>query len=169
MSIESVTGFPSASTTKTSAATNAKTEKASDSMSLGKEDFLLLFMESLKNQDPMSPMDNAQMMQQLSQLGQMEAVANLKIAVDEMKESSLRNQINEGATLLGKNVVAYDTTGEAIIGVPSAYRINDGIIEYLVNNQIIEIGQIKEVGLQTTQPPGNNSDESTTETEKNMI
>lgn len=162
MAVESVTGFPSTSATTTSATT--KTQETNDAMSLGKEDFLLLFMESLKNQDPMSPMDNAQMMQQLSQLGQMEAVANLKIAVDEMKESALRNQVNEGAALLGKTVVAYDSKGDSIVGTPNAYRINDGIIEYLVNNQIVQIGQIKEVGIPTTTNPTNPT-ETTDETD----
>ena len=158
MTVESVTGFPSTTSAQKSTS-NTASEQANDSMSLGKEDFLLLFMESLKNQDPMSPMDNAQMMQQLSQLGQMEAVANLKIAVEEMKESSLRNQVNEGAALLGKTVVAYDGTGKSIVGTPNAYRINDGIIEYLVNNQIVQIGQIKEVGLQASEQPKQNTDE----------
>lgn len=167
MSVENEMGFPPVANTTTSAAT--KKTATNDSMSLGKEDFLLLFMESLKNQDPMSPMDNAQMMQQLSQLGQMEAVANLKIAVDEMKENSLRNQVNEGAALLGKTVVAYDETGKSIVGTPNAYRINDGIIEYLIDKQVVQIGQIKEVALQATSSAVHKSNETTVETETEKI
>jgi flagellar basal-body rod modification protein FlgD len=118
-----------------------------DSMSLDKEDFLKLFMESLKHQDPMSPMDNGAMMQQLSQLGQMEAVANLKLTVDEMKKAMLGSQIQQGSSLLGKEITAIDGQGSLVEGEAEELNINNGIIELLIGKKTIQIGQISKVGL----------------------
>lgn len=118
-----------------------------DNTSLDKEDFLKLFMESLKNQDPMSPMDNAAMMQQLSQLGQMEAVANLKLTVDKMADSLLGNQMQQGASLLDKEITAIDSAGALIKGKAEEMSINNGIIELLIGNKNIQIGQISKIGL----------------------
>ena len=140
---ESIAGFPT--TTLDTATSNTTGTASNDALSMDKEDFLLMFMETLKNQDPMDPMDNSDMMQQLSQLGQMEAVANLKLAVEEMKENSIRNQLSQGAALLDKTVAATDASGNSIVGKPTAYRINDGILEYLISNQVVQIGQIQEV------------------------
>lgn len=141
MDVGSITGQ------STMAATTNTTATKDNGMMMDKEDFLMLFMESLKNQDPMSPMDNNAMMQQLSQLGQMEAIANLKLTVDKMGESLLGNKIADAAALLGKTVVAEDSSGQKVIGTPTAYRLNEGVIEYLINKKVVQIGQIREVGV----------------------
>lgn len=131
---------------RTYTAPTAQTQQK-DSMSLDKEDFLKLFMESLKNQDPMSPMDNAAMMQQLSQLGQMEAVANLKITVDKMADSMLGNQVQQGAALLDKEITAIDSSGAVIKGNAEEVNINNGVIELLIGNKNIQIGQITKIAM----------------------
>lgn len=120
---------------------------SSDGLDLGKNDFLKLFMENLKHQDPMSPMDNAQMMQQMTQLGLMEGIQNMSMTINDMKESLMGSQLQQGAALLGKTVVAEGEDNQSIVGTPNAYRLNDGIVEYLINNKVVQIGQIKEVGI----------------------
>lgn len=143
MAVENVGGI-----TQTTVAQASQTNATNDALSLGKEDFLMLFMESLKNQDPMSPMDNAQMMQQLSQLGQMEAIANLKITVDEMKNSLLGSQIESGSSLLGKNITAFASDGSLIKGVAEKLNVNNGIVELLVQDKTVTIGQISNIELE---------------------
>jgi flagellar basal-body rod modification protein FlgD len=44
---------------------------------LDKDDFLKLFVAQLQHQDPMSPMDNDQMVAQMSQLSSVEQLTNL--------------------------------------------------------------------------------------------
>lgn len=142
--MDSVNAMTEAVQTAANTSTTSNTKGIMD-----KDDFLMLFMESLKNQDPMDPMDNTAMMQQLSQLGQMEAVANLQITVEKMQESLLGNKISESANLLGKTVVAIDSAGQKVVGTPTAYRLNNGLVEYLIGKNVVNIGQIQEVGLAT--------------------
>jgi len=130
--------------TPTSKKTTTKGEDVTSSM-LGKDDFLKLFMESLKNQDPFSPMESADMMQQLSQLGQMESIANLKSTVDSMKESLLGNQIEQGASFIGRDVKALDSEGKLVEGEVDKVTVNDDVISLLINNKSITIGQIMEI------------------------
>lgn len=127
--------------------TASEVAKANNPMMLGKDDFLMLFLESLKNQDPMSPMSNAEMMQQMSQLGQMEAIANLSITVDEMKSSLLGNQVQQGSSLLGKEITALDSEGNLIKGKPDELVVNNGVVELLINNKNVKIGQIASIGI----------------------
>jgi flagellar basal-body rod modification protein FlgD len=54
---------------------------------LGEEDFLKLLMTELKNQDPSSPMDNAQMMSQMAQLEAIQSNNNMEKAIREMSQS----------------------------------------------------------------------------------
>lgn len=123
----------------------APTKSNKDSMSMDKEDFLKLFLESLKNQDPMSPMENSDMMAQLSQLGQMEAVSNLSLTVNEMKNSLLGSQIQQGASMLGKQVTAFNSEGAVVNGKIDELSINQGMIEFLIGNKTIQMGQIAKV------------------------
>lgn len=125
--------------------TTTATKSNKDSMSMDKEDFLKLFLESLKNQDPMSPMENSDMMAQLSQLGQMEAVSNLSLTVNEMKNSLLGSQIQQGSSMLGKQVTAFDSEGAVVSGKITELSVNQGMIEFLIGNKTVQMGQIAKV------------------------
>lgn len=48
-----------------------------DQSIMGKDDFLKLFIEQLKNQDPTQPMDNSQLMTQMAQFSVVEQLTNL--------------------------------------------------------------------------------------------
>jgi len=125
-------------TTKTSQTTSQRT-------ALDKDDFLNLFVTSLQYQDPMSPMENSEMMQQMSQLGMMEAVTNMQETVKDLSNNLLGSQVQQGSSLLGKTVKGTDVEGKSAEGVVSKVQVNDGVLSLLVNNQSLKIGQISEV------------------------
>jgi flagellar basal-body rod modification protein FlgD len=54
---------------------------------LSEDDFLKLLMTELQNQDPSSPMDNAQMMSQMAQLEAIQSNNNMEKAIKEMSGS----------------------------------------------------------------------------------
>lgn len=118
-----------------------KTEE--DRSSLNYEDFLTLFVTSLQYQDPSAPMDNSEMMNQMSQIGFMQSVNEMKTTISDLKESVLGNQILEGTKLLDKKITATDSSGQIVNGTVEKIQMsNDGLLELLVNNKNITIGNV---------------------------
>ena len=67
--------------------------------------FLKLLVTQLKNQDPLSPMDNAQLTSQIAQINTVTGIATLNTSVQTLSSQFLQMQSLQGATLLGKDVV----------------------------------------------------------------
>lgn len=76
--------------------------------------FLSMMIAELQNQDPLNPMDNAQLLQQVSQIREIES--NLRLVTT--LESLVRAQnIVSGAVLVGRRVTGLDATGKTIQGL----------------------------------------------------
>ena len=85
------------------AAGNAADKAKSDS--LGQADFLLLMTTQLKNQDPLNPMDNAQMVSQLAQMSTVQGIEDLNKTVNGFSSSLTNDQILKGTALVGHQVL----------------------------------------------------------------
>jgi len=72
--------------------------------SLGKDDFLKLFVTQLRAQDPMKPMDSSQFTSQLAQFSSLEQLANLNTGIQNMLayQNSMQNTMAAG--LIGQKV-----------------------------------------------------------------
>jgi flagellar basal-body rod modification protein FlgD len=83
--------------------TAAATNKADDP---GSQDrFLKLLVTQLQNQDPLSPMDNAQLTSQIAQINTVSGIATLNTSVQGLSSQFLQMQTLQGASLVGKHVV----------------------------------------------------------------
>jgi flagellar basal-body rod modification protein FlgD len=67
--------------------------------------FLKLLVTQLKNQDPLSPMDNAQLTSQIAQINTVSGIATLNGSVQQLSSQFLQMQSLQGAALVGKDVV----------------------------------------------------------------
>ena len=67
--------------------------------------FLKLLVTQLKNQDPLAPMDNAQLTSQIAQINTVTGIATLNTSVQQLSTQFLQMQSLQGATLLGKDVI----------------------------------------------------------------
>lgn len=114
---------------------------------LDKDDFLKLLMTSLKYQDPMSPMENTEMMAQMAQLTTVEQITNMSKTIEKLSDALTGSKVQQGASFLGKNVKATDGAGQEISGMVDKVQVQDDVIQLLVQNKTIHIGQVKEVSL----------------------
>ena len=68
--------------------------------------FLKLLVTQLRNQDPMNPMENAELTTQLAQMSTVEGVNNLNATLDGLVSQFRSNQVVQGAALVGRQVLA---------------------------------------------------------------
>jgi flagellar basal-body rod modification protein FlgD len=67
--------------------------------------FLKLLTTQLQNQDPLSPMDNAQLTSQIAQINTVTGISALNTSVQGLASQFLQMQTLQGASLVGKNVI----------------------------------------------------------------
>jgi flagellar basal-body rod modification protein FlgD len=91
-------------TTSTSTATGSMDTSATQ------DRFLKLLVAQLNNQDPMNPMDNAQMTTQLAQINTVSGIEKLNQTVSSMVDQFSALQMMQGANLVGHEVVASGST-----------------------------------------------------------
>ncbi|SMP62303.1 flagellar basal-body rod modification protein FlgD [Neorhodopirellula lusitana] len=98
-------------TSSTAAATNFSSAELSGQLSttgtndgynsLGTDDFLALLVQELQNQDPLNPMDNADMVAQIGQIREIGATDELTGTLNSLSNNQ---QLVTASGLIGKNV-----------------------------------------------------------------
>lgn len=96
-------------------AASTSTSRAAAQKTVGKDEFLKLFVTQLKFQDPLKPMDSAGFTTQLAQFSSLEQLANLNDGMKSLllSQNSLQNALS--TNLIGKQVgfQAQDASGAA--------------------------------------------------------
>ena len=72
--------------------------------------FLKLLVAQLNNQDPMNPMDNAQMTSQMAQINTVSGIQQLNETMKNMSSQFGAMQVLQGSGLVGKNVLLDSNT-----------------------------------------------------------
>ena len=126
---------------------------------LGKDDFLRLFVEQLKAQDPLSPMDNNQFIAQSAQFTQLEQMTNLNTNITKFLEqqTSVLNSVlysqtsTQALSLVGKQVTAYvpndDGGYEKVEGIVDKITFNGSYQVLHVGGKEVFLEEIAEVGV----------------------
>ena len=84
-----------------SSSSAGKTAAASDAQ----DRFLKLLTTQLKNQDPLNPLDNAQMTSQLAQISTVDGITKLNATLQSLVNSSSQSQTLQAASLVGHGVL----------------------------------------------------------------
>jgi flagellar basal-body rod modification protein FlgD len=92
-------------TTSTTSSAAASSSLTSTSASGTQEQFLKLLTTQLQNQDPLSPMDNAELTSQIAQINTVSGIATLNTSVQGLSSQFLQMQTLQGAGLVGKSVI----------------------------------------------------------------
>ena len=108
----------------------------------GQQDFLQLLVTQLQNQDPLSPVEQDEMLAQLAQFSTLEQLETLNSSFEEMLQL---NQLTEGSQLLGQTVrYQGPTDAEPLEGTVTAIRSNNGI-ELTVNDTSVVLSDVIEL------------------------
>ena len=109
---------------------------------MGKDEFLKLFTNQLKNQDPMKPMDSSAFTAQLAQFSSLEQLFNINKGLEQLL--SFQSSLNNGmvAGFIGKTVVAQDGVTGKVKGV----SFDDGVTHLVLENgNKYTLGNIREL------------------------
>ena len=79
--------------------------KGSSVMAETEDRFLKLLTTQLRNQDPLNPMDNAQMTSQLAQMSTVSGIEKLNATLDTLVNNFGENQSMQAASMIGKSVL----------------------------------------------------------------
>ncbi|MBU3022153.1 flagellar hook assembly protein FlgD [Aestuariibacter sp. A3R04] len=120
---------------------------------LSQEDFFSLLTEQLANQDPSKPVDNDQMVAQMTSFTMAEGISQLNEKFESFAASMTSNQALQASSLIGQNVLVegnighMSQEGEGFSGV----LVNDKTIQDLkitIENQYGEIVKTIDAGTQ---------------------
>ena len=104
---------PSNTTSDPYAAINAAAKSASTTSTSAVDEqqnrFLKLLTTQLKNQDPLNPMDNAQMTSQLAQMSTVSGIEKLNSTLTSLVDSVGNSQSMNAASMIGKSVLVSGT------------------------------------------------------------
>lgn len=91
------------SVNQTQSADPASVISTSDAASADR--FLKLLVAQMQNQDPLSPMDNAQVTSQMAQINTVSGIEKLNATVQGLSNQFVQMQALQGASLVGHNVI----------------------------------------------------------------
>ena len=86
-------------------------KRAQKKNEFGKNDFLNLLSQQIKNQDPTKPMDQNKFVADLAQFSQLEQLTNINQAMEQKEQAQILNQKVTAANFLGKKIT---TSGNSI-------------------------------------------------------
>ncbi|MES2319290.1 MAG: flagellar hook assembly protein FlgD [Pseudomonadota bacterium] len=99
-----------------------KKEVVAGSVEADTDKFMTLLITQMKNQDPMNPLDNAQITSQLAQLSTVTGVNKLNTTLESLKASYQSSEALQAANMIGRGVLVAGgkvglSEGKAIMGV----------------------------------------------------
>lgn len=86
--------------------------------------FLKLLVTQLNNQDPLNPLDNAQLTSQLAQMSTVSGIEKLNGAVQSLLAQSGASQVLQSAALIGRTVLVPGKEAAVKNGVPEKFGID---------------------------------------------
>jgi flagellar basal-body rod modification protein FlgD len=130
---------------------------AYDNMKLG--DFVKLLTVEMQNQDPMNPMENSEILQQISQIRAIASNDKMSTTLTSLK---LQQDMVSGSAMLNQTVKAVDVNGLSITGKVDKVTLTDNKVQLHIGEHTVDLTSIAEIN------PSENSDDQIAESLASM-
>jgi flagellar basal-body rod modification protein FlgD len=100
-----ITGTNLLSTSGTTGTSSSTSATAKTDATASQDRFLKLLVAQLNNQDPMNPMDNAQMTSQIAQINTVSGIQQVNETLKGMSDQFASLQVLQGSSMVGRNVL----------------------------------------------------------------
>ena len=109
---------------------------------LNLDTFLTLMITELQNQDPLNPLDNAEILSQISQIREIEATSDLQETLDAVL---LGQNLSSATGMLKKRIDALDDQGSPVQGIVDRVTVAGGQIKLQVGTAQVDLQNVREV------------------------
>lgn len=113
------------------------------------DEFLGLLITELQNQDPLNPMDNAQMLTQISQIREIGSTNQL---TETLSTLAIGQELSMASNLIGKTVSALDTNANQVEGNVDRVSVQTDAedpsirkVSVHIGSSIVDISNIREI------------------------
>jgi flagellar basal-body rod modification protein FlgD len=104
--------------------------------------FIQMLVAELTQQDPTQPVDNSQILQQVSQIQSIESTQQLSSTLQSV---ALGQNLSTGSNLLGHTIVAMDDDGQQVMGQVTGVVVQNGVTKIQVGNSVIDLKNIWQI------------------------
>jgi flagellar basal-body rod modification protein FlgD len=104
-------------------------------------EFMDLLLAQLKNQDPMEPSSNKDMLAQFASITTVQELRKLTLGIEELSKAS---SFSYAAGLIGKDVTA-NVDDKVIAGIVDSVEVDAGAAVLLIGNQRIPIASVTNI------------------------
>ncbi len=111
--------------------------------------FLTLMITELQNQDPLNPLDNAEILQQISQIREIGATSRLTETLDAVL---LGQNLTSASSMIGKTVEALSDDAKNVRGVVDKVTVTDGEPRLHIGDKAVRLKNVKEIVAQADPP-----------------
>lgn len=134
-------------------AASAKAQTASSNDEINSDMFLRLLMEQIRNQDPLEPMNNDDMLAQLAQFSALEQMNNLNDSFGDLQYQMdfLNGNIDQlnfisAQGLIGRFVEGVNADGDSIKGTVESVTLQGSIVVLTVDGQTLPMTGVMNIG-----------------------
>ena len=127
---------------------NQAAKSSNDGKEMGKQDFLNLLMTQMANQDPLDPMDNSEMVQQIGQIREIGATDELTRTLSTLSSSQ---ELVTASSLIGKSVEGLAEDSSAVDGIVDRITVETSdenatrTVKVHVGGKTMDIKNIREI------------------------
>ncbi|MAT16736.1 MAG: flagellar hook capping protein [Planctomyces sp.] len=139
------------STNKTNAGNDFIDASETGFNALKPEDFMLMLITQLQNQDPTQPTSNEELLSQLSMMQSLTSNRDLSNTLEKLNASQLNTlasqQLNNAASLIGKSVEGENSGGQVVSGVVDRAYMSDGEVYLGIGDKSLPMSQVSGINL----------------------
>ena len=133
----------STSPVSSSAASNTSDSTGASALSsLNPQDFLNMLIAELQDQDPTQPVSNTEILQEVSQIDDIETNQNLS---NTLTAVALEQSMSTASNLLNMNVTAVDSAGNTVSGPVGSISIANGLATLNINGTSVPFSNITSI------------------------
>jgi flagellar basal-body rod modification protein FlgD len=131
--------------TYTESTNNTTTSTAKSSSTATGDQFMSLLLAQLQNQNPLEPMNDTEMVNQMVQLNSLTELQKISKALTSMTQT---NQFVSATSLIDKTVTYLNSDNESVSGTVSGVFMNKSSVFLKVDDKNVALDSVVSVGVE---------------------